>query len=117
MRKAGEGVSLRKRTSLSKLCGVSDENWSGKRDLNPRPSPWQGDALPLSYSRIRPSEEAGFYRRHVKTVKRARANIAVSPSNFSTTHWAPSPGPSHRLPFLFRSCVRSAQARLLLLST
>jgi hypothetical protein len=25
--------------------------WSGKRDLNPRPSPWQGDALPLSYSR------------------------------------------------------------------
>ena len=27
------------------------KNWSGKRDLNPRPSPWQGDALPLSYSR------------------------------------------------------------------
>jgi hypothetical protein len=25
--------------------------WSGKRDLNPRPSPWQGDALPLSYFR------------------------------------------------------------------
>ncbi len=26
-------------------------NWSGKTDLNRRPSPWQGDALPLSYSR------------------------------------------------------------------
>ncbi len=26
--------------------------WSGRRDLNPRPSPWQGDALPLSYSRM-----------------------------------------------------------------
>src|SRR5215213_4503827 len=25
--------------------------WSGRRDLNSRPSPWQGDALPLSYSR------------------------------------------------------------------
>ena len=25
--------------------------WSGKRGLNPRPSPWQGDALPLSYFR------------------------------------------------------------------
>ena len=25
--------------------------WSGKTDLNRRPSPWQGDALPLSYSR------------------------------------------------------------------
>jgi hypothetical protein len=28
------------------------KKWSGKGDLNPRPSPWQGDALPLSYSRI-----------------------------------------------------------------
>jgi hypothetical protein len=25
--------------------------WSGKRDSNPRPSPWQGDALPLRHSR------------------------------------------------------------------
>ena len=25
---------------------------SGRRDLNPRPSPWQGDALPLSHTRI-----------------------------------------------------------------
>ena len=25
---------------------------SERRDLNPRPSPWQGDALPLSYFRI-----------------------------------------------------------------
>ena len=30
---------------------VTTWKWSGKRDLNPRPSPWQGDALPLSYSR------------------------------------------------------------------
>ena len=25
--------------------------WSGKRDSNPRPQPWQGCALPLSYFR------------------------------------------------------------------
>ena len=25
--------------------------WSGRRDSNSRPSPWQGDALPLSYFR------------------------------------------------------------------
>ena len=25
--------------------------WSGRRDSNPRPQPWQGCALPLSYSR------------------------------------------------------------------
>jgi hypothetical protein len=27
--------------------------WSGRWDLNPRPQPWQGCALPLSYTRIR----------------------------------------------------------------
>src|SRR5580704_684256 len=29
-------------------------NWSGRRDSNPRPQPWQGCALPLSYTRITP---------------------------------------------------------------
>ena len=33
------------------------KNWSGKRDSNPRPSPWQGDALPLSYSRNNGGED------------------------------------------------------------
>jgi hypothetical protein len=28
-------------------------NWSGKRDSNSRPQPWQGCALPLSYSRLK----------------------------------------------------------------
>ena len=28
------------------------KKWSGRRDSNPRPSPWQGDALPLSHFRI-----------------------------------------------------------------
>ena len=29
------------------------KNWSGRRGSNPRPRPWQGRALPLSYTRIR----------------------------------------------------------------
>ena len=29
-----------------------ERNWSGRRDSNPRPRPWQGRALPLSYTRI-----------------------------------------------------------------
>lgn len=29
------------------------KSWSERRVSNPRPSPWQGDALPLSYSRER----------------------------------------------------------------
>src|SRR5437870_5810719 len=32
---------------------MSRHRWSGKRDSNPRPQPWQGCALPLSYTRIR----------------------------------------------------------------
>jgi hypothetical protein len=36
------------RPSSARLHLIS---WSGRRDLNSRPSPWQGDALPLSYSR------------------------------------------------------------------
>src|SRR5690554_6064612 len=30
---------------------VHQENWSGRWDSNPRPQPWQGCALPLSYTR------------------------------------------------------------------
>lgn len=37
-----------KKTPVKKAFFV----WSGKRDLNPRHLPWQGNALPLSYSRI-----------------------------------------------------------------
>src|SRR6266446_10734695 len=32
--------------------------WSGRRDLNSRPSPWQGDALPLSYSRFKSTTDS-----------------------------------------------------------
>ena len=30
---------------------MREGGWSGRRGSNPRPSPWQGDALPLSYFR------------------------------------------------------------------
>lgn len=31
---------------------VTFSNWSGQWDLDPRHRPWQGRALPLSYTRI-----------------------------------------------------------------
>ena len=45
---------------LSLLClpipphshATSEDEWSGRRGSNPRPQPWQGCALPLSYSRM-----------------------------------------------------------------
>src|ERR1700722_7423309 len=48
--------------------------WSGRRDLNSRPSPWQGDALPLSYSRLTQirvyrAAETGSNRQTTATLK------------------------------------------------
>ena len=39
--------------------GCVGTDWSGRRDSNPRPQPWQGCALPLSYART-PSWGAPF---------------------------------------------------------
>jgi hypothetical protein len=55
----GRGREGLKKRSLGDLGALAvhrtakGRGWSGRRDLNPRPSPWQGDALPLSYSRER----------------------------------------------------------------
>ena len=35
--------------SATPACHI--ENWSGRRDSNPRPQPWQGCILPLNYFR------------------------------------------------------------------
>jgi hypothetical protein len=35
-----------------KKAGLQPFSLSGKRDSNPRPSAWEADALPLSYSRV-----------------------------------------------------------------
>src|SRR5258706_15702509 len=32
-------------------AGSGGKTWSGQRDLNPRPSAWEADTLPLSYAR------------------------------------------------------------------
>lgn len=41
------------RQSRTTPCGTQELTrfWSAKRESNPRQPPWQGDALPLSYSR------------------------------------------------------------------
>ena len=47
------GVKLQRRSPLVFLERTSSypKRWSGRRDSNPRLSPWQGDALPLSHFR------------------------------------------------------------------
>ena len=52
------GADDENRTHITSLEGWSFTTklhphiWSRRRDSNSRPSPWQGDALPLSHSRI-----------------------------------------------------------------
>ena len=36
----------------SSTIELHPHDWSGRRDSNSRPSPWQGDALPLSHFRM-----------------------------------------------------------------
>ncbi len=50
--------------------------WSGRWDLNPRPSPWQGDALPLSYSRILAHYNKGCLCGHLPGRPRREKNSA-----------------------------------------
>src|SRR5208283_4884377 len=69
------------------LAGQADFFWSGRRDSNPRPQPWQGCALPLSYTRIHryglAADAARFMaqsfsvcNRHVMTTP-SRADLAL----------------------------------------
>src|SRR5690606_30638826 len=47
-----DGEKQPKNTKAALSRGFSYEaNWSGRWDSNPRPQPWQGCALPLSYTR------------------------------------------------------------------
>ena len=51
------------------------ENWSGRRGSNPRPRPWQGRALPLSYTRIRKKRGGRRPRRQRQTYGKCRRRM------------------------------------------
>ena len=59
---APQGSGGRSRTAPP--CLFEGENWSGRWDLNPRPQPWQGCALPLSYTR-----DPAYPRALAKTIR------------------------------------------------
>ena len=63
--------------------------WSGRRGSNPRPRPWQGRALPLSYTRIRdvgkrsPSTANLCQMRTVNATVRVRSDATQISTNAS----------------------------------
>ena len=58
-----EAQSVNNGNDPSNKRGSTDSyinSWSGRWDSNPRPSPWQGDALPLSHFRSRKARFHGL---------------------------------------------------------
>ena len=53
------------------LCAI----WSGKRDLNPRPLPWQGNALPTE---LFPRTNLGPSRHHFHEFKAIMRGVFVN---------------------------------------
>ena len=51
--------------------------WSGRRGSNPRPRPWQGRALPLSYTRIRDGGERSPSTADLCQMRTANATVRV----------------------------------------
>ena len=52
---------------------MPEKKWSGKRGSNSRPRPWQGRALPLSYSR----KSDGIVAKNTPYVKSLLATIVA----------------------------------------
>ena len=51
--------------------------WSGRRGSNPRPRPWQGRALPLSYTRIRDGGERSPSTADLCQMRTANATVRM----------------------------------------
>ena len=72
---------------LRRCVPCKKEEWSGRGDSNPRPSPWQGDALPLSHFR----SDGGISLHPYSTKKQAAVNPSAS--------LAPPPHPTSSSPY------------------
>ena len=77
--------SLARKGFLDRVGLGRFEIWSGKRDLNPQPSAWEADTLPLSYSRRGRKEytverETGF-EPATSTLARLHSTTELLPQN------------------------------------
>ncbi len=53
----GCGVTEDRTVDDLQRTGIEDEDWSRRRDLNPRPADYESAALPLSYTGVSSSYE------------------------------------------------------------
>jgi hypothetical protein len=107
--------------AVTYVLDMSDDDfWSGRRDSNPRPQPWQGCALPLSYTRIRerrrwlaatadlcqmrPTNATGLRRRREPSDDRGFKGKRLNPSKLAQIA-AQYPFFDHRRAWLERSAT------------
>ena len=81
-----------KTTARPDLAGCSGKNWSGRRGSNPRPRPWQGRALPLSYTRILCRSRDAPATAVVCQKRAANATATGGINSLSEPQYEPEPG-------------------------
>jgi hypothetical protein len=91
--------------------------WSGRRGSNPRPRPWQGRALPLSYTRVRNVGSDAMPARQRQTYAKCSSRMqqpgdSREPQKFTENQAkAAEPAPNHESTAA-RRCWRPTRARL-----
>src|SRR6266403_5803505 len=79
------GLSLFIRFALKK-------SWSGRRGSNPRPRPWQGRALPLSYTRIRDVGDRSPATAELCQMQAVNATVRARPTTIGVTRFSKNGG-------------------------
>jgi hypothetical protein len=80
-RKARSSAGLRQTSVLSR------EIWSGRRGSNPRPRPWQGRALPLSYTRVLDGGDRSPATADLCQMRTANATVRRRPNRGWRGYW------------------------------
>src|SRR5215218_1265332 len=103
--------------SAKSLC-VKRNFWSGRRDSNPRPRPWQGRALPLSYTRIRwvvwrNDHQARSYSQNPQDFATTAKNVTKRPCPPPPTSFSPpsTASASPTRPCAIRRCLPSSSRK------
>src|SRR3954463_7676306 len=75
------------------MLAIVEKIWSGRRDSNPRPQPWQGCALPLSYTRTpsgdphRQGDSCATIERALQEGRKRHQDIRLKRGGIPAWHW------------------------------
>src|SRR5512138_3887173 len=67
--------AAKRRPVIGRRFAMMRKIWSGRRGSNPRPRPWQGRALPLSYTRIRDGGDRSPATAHLCQMRTMNATL------------------------------------------